>query len=127
MERELKRLDMEILQFLSDEPGTRNVRKNLSHELINQIEDDVPDPDSDPDAYLEEVEIFARRVSNRLTRGLLSRDLVRRVGPSEKSGLYELTDQGRRAAQILDQWDLTDSRDRLLARHDIDSEIVDVN
>ena len=120
MNPDLKHLDMAILQFLSEEPGTRNVRANIAHELIDQIEDDVPDPNEHPDEYLEDVEVFARRVSNRITRGLLSRDLVKHVGPSENSGLYELTSDGVNAARILDQWDLDESRERIQARYDVD-------
>ena len=118
MNPDLKRLDMHIIQFLSTEPGTRNVRANIAHELIDQIEDDLPDDGTDD--YLHEVEVFARRVSNRLDRGLMSRGLVRRVGPSDKSGLYELTSQGQQAARILDNWDIDDDRDRTYARYDVD-------
>lgn len=114
-ETEIKHLDMLTLQHLAEQPGGRNVRRNIAHELI----DEYPDP-PEHENQQEQINRFASKISHRIRRGLVERGFAQQVGPSKNSGLYEVTDDGYRAAQILDQWDLDNPRDRVQARFDID-------
>lgn len=46
---------------------------------------------------------------------LLDYGLVRKVGPSERSGLYEITDKGRRALDHRDEYRVVDDFEALIA------------
>lgn len=47
--------------------------------------------------------------------------LVRKIGPSDRSGLYEITDLGRKAIQYRDLYGEVDDFEALLTESDIDS------
>lgn len=76
----LREVDWAILDTLSD--GKRNVAVNIALEK-----------DTSP-GY----------VNNRMAI-LLDYRLVDKVGPSENSGLYEITDRGRAALELRDEYD----------------------
>lgn len=76
----LRDVDWAILDALSD--GKRNVAVNIALEK-----------DTSP-SY----------VNNRMTI-LLDYRLVSKVGPSENSGLYEITRRGRAALELRDEYD----------------------
>lgn len=70
----LNRTDFKILEALDE--GERNVAANIAHEI-----------DAD------------RGYLNSRFSHLRNEDLVRRVGPSDQSGLYEITEQGSIAVE----------------------------
>jgi hypothetical protein len=86
--------DFEILKALN-ETGGRNVAANISQEL-----------DKD------------RSYVNTRFSSLVGHGLVKRVGPSQKSGLYDLTDRGKRAIQYRDQYEETDDFESLISDDD---------
>jgi len=65
-----------------------------------------------------------KNVNNRLPV-LADFGLVRRVGPAETSGLYELTDRGRAAMQLREQYDEADDFEALIERR-LSAEDADV-
>lgn len=56
-----------------------------------------------------------KNVNNRLPV-LADYGLVRRVGPAERSGLYEITERGRVAVRLEDQYDDVDEFEALIER-----------
>jgi repressor of nif and glnA expression len=56
-----------------------------------------------------------KNVNNRLPV-LDDYGLVRKIGPAERSGLYEITEQGRVALQLRDQYDAAEDFDALVER-----------
>lgn len=70
----LNKTDFEILEVLGE--GGRNVAPNIAEEI---------------DA--------SRGYINTRFQTLVAYDLVKKVGPSSNSGLYEITDQGRMAVE----------------------------
>lgn len=64
-----------------------------------------------------------KNVNNRLPV-MADYGLVRRVGPAETSGLYELTDRGRVAMQLREQYDDAEDFEALVERR-LESESAD--
>ncbi|AGM99984.1 hypothetical protein L593_00150 [Salinarchaeum sp. Harcht-Bsk1] len=56
-----------------------------------------------------------KNVNNRLPV-LDDYGLVRKIGPADRSGLYEITEQGRVALQLRDQYDAAEDFDALVDR-----------
>lgn len=56
-----------------------------------------------------------KNVNNRLPV-LADYGLVRKVGPAERSGLYEITETGRVAVELSDEYDDTDDFEALIER-----------
>jgi len=56
-----------------------------------------------------------KNVNNRLPV-LADYGLVRKVGPAEQSGLYEITEEGRAAVDLRSQYDETDDFEALIER-----------
>jgi hypothetical protein len=56
-----------------------------------------------------------KNVNNRLPV-LDDYGLVRKIGPAERSGLYEITEEGRVALQLRDQYDAAEDFDALVER-----------
>jgi predicted transcriptional regulator len=83
--------DFEILKALS-ETGGRNVATNIAQRINKD-----------------------RSYVNTRFSALVENGLVERVGPSEKSGLYDLTDRGNRALQYRDRYEKTDDFESLIS------------
>lgn len=56
-----------------------------------------------------------KNINNRLPV-LSDYGLVRKIGPSERSGLYEITDKGRIALRLREEYDRTDQFETLIQR-----------
>lgn len=56
-----------------------------------------------------------KNVNNRLPV-LDDYGLVRRVGPADRSGLYEITERGRTAVRLEEQYDAVDEFEKLIER-----------
>lgn len=108
---ELKQKDMVILQKLLNEPGHRNVRNNLAYEMAR--------PNQDPQLLGKNLTTHVRRLRNS--------NLVERIGPAPKSGLYQLTEQGIEAAEIIEDGDITTEEGRTRIRINLyDAELVGI-
>lgn len=83
--------DFEILEVL-DEYG-RNVAPNIA----------------------EHMDRDKNYINNRLPQ-LADYDLIRKIGPSERSGLYEITDRGRKALEFRERYGEVDDFDELLTQ-----------
>ena len=57
-----------------------------------------------------------KNVNNRLPV-LADYGLVQKIGPADRSGLYEITDRGRVALRLRDQYHATEDFDALVDRH----------
>lgn len=57
-----------------------------------------------------------KNVNNRLPV-LADYGLVQKIGPAQRSGLYEITDRGRVALRLRDEYHATDDFDALVDRH----------
>lgn len=56
-----------------------------------------------------------KNVNNRLPV-LADYGLVRKVGPAERSGLYEITDEGRAAVELREEYDRTGDFEAMIER-----------
>ena len=83
--------DFEILETLA-QTGGRNVAANIAQQLNKD-----------------------RSYINTRFSKLVKYDLVERVGPSDQSGLYDLTDRGQRALEHRDEYDNADDFESLVS------------
>lgn len=83
--------DFDILNAL-DQTGGRNVAANIARELGRD-----------------------RSYVNTRFSKLVEYGLVRRVGPADRSGLYDLTVRGERALRYRDQYDQADDFESLIS------------
>jgi len=114
----LNKIDMDIIDILSGEPGTRQTRRNLAYILDERGYGDDSKPEDD------RINRLSSRVGSRIDNVLLAERYVDRVGPAPRSGLYELADpKGMIAAQEVDDHDIRVESERLRVRADIQEKL----